>query len=212
VDLAKAAASVDQLSSGRLIMGVASGDRPVEYSIYNTDYDLRDQSFRNAFDFIKKATHQPEHWNNQNVVNTDTVDILPKSYASDIPILVTGNSRQELQWIAKHADGWLMYPRPIAQQATVVNHWRNVYSQEGHEWKPFSQSLYIDLLEDVDAPPAPIHLGYKLGRNAFINHLEALRDIGVNHVSLNIRFSSRPIVQVIDELCNFVLPQFPPHS
>lgn len=34
IDLAKAAASVDQLSGGRLIMGVASGDRPVEYSAY----------------------------------------------------------------------------------------------------------------------------------------------------------------------------------
>ena len=29
--LAKAAASVDQLSNGRLVMGVASGDRPVEF-------------------------------------------------------------------------------------------------------------------------------------------------------------------------------------
>lgn len=211
VDLAKAAASVDQLSSGRLIMGVASGDRPVEYSIYNTDFDSRGQLFRNTFEFIKKATHQPKHWSNQNVVNTDTIDILPKSYANGIPLLVTGNSRQELQWIAKHADGWLMYPRPINQQATVVNNWRSTYLQEGYEWKPFSQSLYIDLVEDANAPPVPIHLGYKLGRNAFINHLKTLCGIGVNHVSVNLRFSSRPIEQVIDEICDFVLPQFPPN-
>ncbi|MEM7260209.1 MAG: LLM class flavin-dependent oxidoreductase, partial [Pseudomonadota bacterium] len=39
VDLAKAAASVDQLSNGRLIMGVATGDRPVEYSVYNGNFE-----------------------------------------------------------------------------------------------------------------------------------------------------------------------------
>ncbi|MDZ4872255.1 MAG: Alkanal monooxygenase alpha chain [Chroococcidiopsis cubana SAG 39.79] len=37
LDLAKAAASIDQLSGGRLVLGVASGDRPVEFPAYGID-------------------------------------------------------------------------------------------------------------------------------------------------------------------------------
>ena len=52
VDLAKAAASVDQLSAGRLLMGVASGDRPIEYSVYGQPFETRDQTFRDSLAFI----------------------------------------------------------------------------------------------------------------------------------------------------------------
>ena len=36
---AKAAASVDQLTGGRLVLGVASGDRPVEFPAFGVDAD-----------------------------------------------------------------------------------------------------------------------------------------------------------------------------
>merc|ERR1712138_12211 len=37
----KAAATVQQLSNDRLILGVASGDRPVEYPLFDVDFDSR---------------------------------------------------------------------------------------------------------------------------------------------------------------------------
>ncbi len=43
---AKAAASVDQLSNGRLLLGVASGDRPVEFPAFNIDPEKRGKVFR----------------------------------------------------------------------------------------------------------------------------------------------------------------------
>lgn len=41
VDLAKAAASVDRLSGGRLVLGLASGDRPVEFPAYGLEHAQR---------------------------------------------------------------------------------------------------------------------------------------------------------------------------
>ncbi|WP_210603553.1 LLM class flavin-dependent oxidoreductase, partial [Staphylococcus aureus] len=41
IDVAKAAASLDHLSGGRFVFGVASGDRPVEYPAYGCDASLR---------------------------------------------------------------------------------------------------------------------------------------------------------------------------
>lgn len=42
----KAAASVDQLSGGRLLLGVASGGRPVEYPLFGRDFGQRGTAFR----------------------------------------------------------------------------------------------------------------------------------------------------------------------
>ena len=52
---AKAAASVDQLSRGRLVLGVASGDRPVEFPAFGVDFERRDVLFRENFEFIRKV-------------------------------------------------------------------------------------------------------------------------------------------------------------
>ena len=46
--VAKAAASIDQLSDGRMILGVASGDRPLEYPAMGVDFDQRGERFRDA--------------------------------------------------------------------------------------------------------------------------------------------------------------------
>ncbi len=209
VDIAKAAASIDQLSKGRLIMGVATGDRPVEYSVYETAFETRDEVFRDTVRFIQSNTHRPDNWSDQHAVASRQVNLLPKCYAGDLPLLVTGNSRQSLEWIAENASGWLMYPRPVSQQKTVLTEWQQALVKTKQPWKPFSQSLYIDLTDSPDTPPRPIHLGYQLGRNRLIEHLQALRQIGVNHVSFNIRFSTRPVTEVLEELSEFVLPEFP---
>ena len=209
IDLAKAATSVDQLSNGRLILGVASGDRPVEYSVYDVPFESRDQSFRDTFALIQATSHKPDNWDNQQSVQSRKVDLLPKCYAGDLPLFVTGNSRQSIEWIAEHAAGWLMYPRQISHQSMVLEQWRTALLETEQPFKPFSQSLYIDLMEKPDTPASPIHLGYRFGTNHLIAHLEQLRDIGVNHVTFNIRFSSRPVPEVLDELIEFVIPQFP---
>lgn len=209
VDLAKAASSVDQLSQGRLIMGVATGDRPVEYSVYSAPFETRDEAFREVFEFIRLNSHRPEYWDDQLAVASRQVDLLPKCYAGDLPLFVTGNSRQSVDWIAEHASGWLMYPRPIQQQAMILQQWHEALDKNNQTWKPFSQSLYIDLADDPDEPPRPIHLGFRFGRNPLIDHLHALQEIGVNHVTFNLRFCKRPIEAVLDELAEYVIPLFP---
>lgn len=209
VDLAKSATSIDQLSNGRLVMGTASGDRPVEYSIYEVPYETRGEAFAKTFEFVREATQAPPHWNLQEAGLSGQLHLIPKAQAGRIPMLVTGRSRQTLGWVAEHSDGWLMYPQPIAAQTQVLSAWRAALAEAEQPWKPFAQSLYIDLVDDPEAPPTPIHLGYRLGRKALLQHLLASRDIGVNHITLNLRFSTRPIHDVLDDLCVQILPDFP---
>jgi len=105
-------------------------------------------------------------------------------------MLVTGHSWQALQWIARHADGWITYPRGPERQAGVAAHWRAaVETAAPGVFKPFVQSLYLDLSADPDAAPTPIHLGFRAGLHFVLRFLETLRSIGVQrrHPELQIR-------------------------
>lgn len=211
-DVAKAACSVDQLSGGRLVFGVASGDRPVEYSVFKKPFDDRGQQFTESFDFIRELSHRPAGWHNRQLTQAHQLNVVPKSHSGDLPMLVTGNSRQSIDWIADKADGWLMYPRPVFVQQATVEDWQTAVQSHGHAWKPFAQSLYIDLTEEPDSEPTRIHLGFRSGRNPLIEHLHALQDCGVNHVLFNVKFSSRPVDEVLEELSEYVTPLFPPND
>jgi len=69
------------------------------------------------------------------------------------------------------------------------------------------QSLYIDLVEDADRTPSPIHLGFRSGVNPLLAHLRALRSAGVNHVALNLRFNGADVEDTMKRLAEQVLPE-----
>ncbi|GAB2519995.1 LLM class flavin-dependent oxidoreductase [Microbulbifer agarilyticus] len=52
--VAKSAASADVLSNGRVLLGVASGDRPEEYPAFNKSFESRAESFRSSIDYINR--------------------------------------------------------------------------------------------------------------------------------------------------------------
>lgn len=210
IHVAKSAATIDQLSGGRLILGVASGDRPDEYPAMNIAYEKRGTLFRKAFEYIRKAQESyPELDKNDFGTLQGTIDILPKPTAHKIPMLVTGFSQQSLEWNAEHGDGWMSYPRNPLQQRHSINQWRECIPQDYS--KPFMQPLYIDLKDDDNFKPQPIHLGFKTGVNYLIEYLEGLQRIGVNHIALNLRFNSNHIERSLEQLANKVLPHFHSH-
>ena len=207
--MAKSAATVDQLSGGRLILGVASGDRPSEYPAMGFDFENRGETFREAFNYIRNTNKKfPNFESNQFGNLNGTVDVLPKSTGHKIPMLVTGNSRQTVEWIAEHADGWMYYPRNFFMQEYNISQWRMYTAKTEFPMKPFMQPLHIDLMKDDDFQPQYIHLGFRLGVNALIEYLQKSKSIGVNHVGINLRFNTSNIEDTLERLAKEVLPLF----
>lgn len=205
---AKASASVDQLTRGRFVLGVASGDRPVEFPAFGVDWHQRDVLFRENLAVIRKVLVEefPSVQSNYGAMPA-TADLVPKP-VSRLPILITGSSRQSFEWIAAHADGWITYPRDIAQQAELVAKWRAaVEVVSPGVFKPFVQSLYVDLADDPAEPPRPIHLGFRAGRNLLLTFLNELAGAGVNHVILNLKYGRRAAGEVLEEIGREVLPR-----
>jgi luciferase-type oxidoreductase len=205
---AKAAASIDQLSGARCVLGVASGDRPVEFPAFGVDYERRSVLFRENFHVIRAALSR-EFPVIESSYGTlfGNADLVPKPIGR-VPMLVTGSSRQSVEWIAEHSDGWITYPRPLPQQAELAAHWRAAVAATAQSrFKPLAQSLYVDLTEDPDAPSTPIHLGFRAGRNVMLRFLESLRAAGIHHVILNLKYAKRDAGELLEEIGREILPR-----
>lgn len=213
--LAKRAGTLDRLSGGRFLMGVATGDRPEEFPAFGQDKGHRDHEFRERIDVYRHATHtsmKPVRWSGGKMGGADVV---PKPQAYEVPLLATGSCQQTLQWRAEHTHGWLMYHKGLDVQRQNVANWRAAVddwaNREGVSgtpaaFKPFAESLWLDLAEDPDEPASGGSFGYRLGRNALIQLLKSQRALGINHVMINFRTSRRDAEAQIDELIEHVIP------
>ena len=204
--IAKAAATADQLSQGRLILGIASGDRPEEYPAHNTAFESRGERFRESYEYIRAMATTSPTINNSFGHLHGHIEMLPKPVSDQIPMLITGTSQQSRDWIAENTNGWITYPRAENIQRQLIEKYRSLSRAANLLEKPVMEPLYIDLLSDDNASPTPIHLGLRLGIKHLRKYLKTRRDIGVNHIALNLRFNRLDPEKTIQKLANELLP------
>jgi len=206
--VAKAAASADVISDGRVLLGVASGDRPEEYPAMAMSYPDRGARFRDSIAYMRAVAGDYPRYDSTHGTLSGDFDLLPKPKGTRLPLLITGGSQQSPDWIAANGDGWMTYPRDAASQGRVIADYRARVAQAGQHEKPVMQSLYVDLLADDTSQPRPIHLGFQSGVTFLRDYLRELETLGVNHVALNLRFNAAPIDQTLKHLSDALLPDF----
>lgn len=218
IDLAKASATIDQLSGGRLVLGIASGDRPAEFPAYGLAHEARGERFAQSVAVFRQLM-QADHGAIESTLGRIAgPQFLPKPSCGAVPLLITGSCRQTLQWVGEHADGWLTYPESThsidgpRQLAQKIRAWRNLIPDAG--FRPHVTNEWLDLSADPNLPRTPMQGGYVLrtGRKGLLDLLGEWKEAGVNHAALGIQFSHRPVAEVIQELAEEVLPHFPSHE
>ena len=193
----KSARSVQRLSGDRLLLGVASGDRPVEYPLFSRDFDTRGSRFREQIALLREgaASHLPQG-----------LDVLPADGPA-LPLFVAGLAQQQPAWIGQHMDGCLAYPGTPQDHAQRVAAWRAVAGN-----KPYASFIHLDLVADADAPLQRWRFGLRGGRNALLAELHAMQAAGVDHIGLQFRRNERPLAETFHEIAEYVLPHFPAHA
>ena len=189
----KSAASIQRLSGNRLLLGVASGDRPVEYPLFGRGFEGRGSTFREHVALLRDGAHGhlPEG-----------MAVLP-STSSPLPLLVAGLAQQSPAWIGANMDGCLAYPGTPDDHQRRVAAWRAVAGS-----KPYSSFIHLDRAENADEPLQRWRFGFHGGRKALASELAALRAAGVDHVGLHLRRNVRPLDETLHEIAEYVLPQF----
>lgn len=189
----KSAATIQELSGGRLLLGVASGDRPVEYPLFGRDFESRGASFREQVALLRDGArgHLPAG-----------LDVLPAA-RTPTPLFVAGLAQQTPAWIGAHMDGCLAYPGTPDDHARRAGAWRAVAGD-----KPYVTFFHLDLAADPHEPLQRHRFGARTGRHALIAELAALRAAGVAHIGLHFRRNRRPLDETLAEIASEVLPHF----
>lgn len=206
--VAKQAASVDQLSGGRFVMGLATGDRPAEYPAMAVDFESRDARFREAVATIRRlgASSFP-HWSSHYSGMLDgSLDLVPKPSGGAIPLLVIGQARQSVQWIAEHADGWISYASQATRLQMTLEAWQN--AMPAGVDKPYGYATFFDLDRDPFAKARMEHGVLLGGRRALVELWKQQQEQGVRHVALNLKPTRRLFDEVATEFCENIFPLF----
>ena len=158
-------------------MGIASGDRPIEFPAYGLQHDQRAERFAQAVaDFrrlLQPGRRAPDLAARPHHRRRTPAQARRRPH----PLLVTGASGQSPDWIAAHADGWLTYPGssvvPAGPKALgqKIQAWRDRIPDGG--FRPHATNEWIDLVDDPTHPPTLLHGGFilQIGRHALIDLL-----------------------------------------
>lgn len=208
--VAKQAATVDQLLGGRFLMGLATGDRPVEYPAFGRDFDNRAERFRDALGIIRAATeqHWPVHASRFYGELSGGLEMVPKPAAARLPTIIIGHAGQPNEWTAQNTDGIISYIANPQRIPAILDQWRAACTPG--VFKPYGYGTLFDLDRDPNAPLQPGRV-LRAGRNALRELWLRQQEQGVSHVALHFKPQRRPAAEVIDELGEHLLPLFPSH-
>lgn len=204
--IAKAALSVAALSKGRFVLGLGSGDRPSEYEVFGRDVENRKTLFQSRWDRLAAALRPDQAVTDEEGNFREEFSIRPVLQQPAIPMVAVGSSAQSLEWIARHAAGWMTYYRPLPVQKDRLALWHNAQLKITTEFRGFGQSMVLELLDRPDAIYEEINLGARSGRRALIEMLSAMREAGIHHVAFNLISDKRSPAEVMEEIAAEVMP------
>ncbi|RRV10487.1 LLM class oxidoreductase [Pseudomonas sp. v388] len=211
----KQIASIDHLSSGRMLLGISSGDRPAEYPLFGIDFDTRGDRFREIYSVFRKLTEEsfPEFDSPRFGQSNGEFELIPKPVTGRAPTLAVGQAQQSLPWIAEHMDGLIRSAPEPADLINIAGQWKGALVEAGATaFKPLGVGAFVDLVEDSDVPLRRTRGGFRTGAKALVEYLQAAQEAGVNHFALNLKVSNRPYKSILEELATEVLPFFKSHT
>jgi alkanesulfonate monooxygenase SsuD/methylene tetrahydromethanopterin reductase-like flavin-dependent oxidoreductase (luciferase family) len=142
--LAKEAASVDQLSGGRLTLGLGVGSRPDDYSTTEQDFDDRGKRFDEELDVIHRA------WRGE-LVGGALNPVGPTPVAGDrVPVLIGGTADAAIRRVVRWAEGWTVGGSGPEQVGDFVDRLKKAWHEAEREGQPRIAGLsYFGLGDDA---------------------------------------------------------------
>jgi probable F420-dependent oxidoreductase len=207
--LAKMAATLEEVSGGRLILGVGCGWHEPEFSAFGFPFDHRVGRFEEALSILVPAVRAGRaptfsgRWH-----SVGDLEILPR-YArpdgSSTPLLIAGRGERMLRLVVQHADAWnaawlgpasQLPPRLVGLQAALDAAGRDPASLE----ITVGVNVVLPEFADPDHPPLPITESTLTGSPAQLaDALHAYAEMGVGHVQVALEPTTPPAIHHLAE-------------
>ncbi len=105
--LAKFASTVDEISGGRLVLGVGAGWNEVEFRAFGIPYDRRVDRFAEAFEIVRRLMRGETVTSAGEFGAIEDCVVLPASFRDGpVPLLIGSTGRRMLQIALPHVDAW----------------------------------------------------------------------------------------------------------
>jgi alkanesulfonate monooxygenase SsuD/methylene tetrahydromethanopterin reductase-like flavin-dependent oxidoreductase (luciferase family) len=145
--LAKQAATIDQLSGGRLTLGLAVGGREDDYALSGVEFKRRGRIFDAQLDELRR------HWGGDTPVGP------PPANDKRPGLLIGGSSAPAYRRAAEYADGWTMGGGTPDMFAEALGELREAWQAAGREGQPRAVVLFYFALGDDPERTARESLG-----------------------------------------------------
>ena len=143
--LAEEAATVDQVSQGRLIFGVGRSAFPRAYNAYGISYEESQDRFAESLEIIRKAWTEPVCSHHGHYYDFDNFTLVPRPVQQPFPEIRIAASQPDTY----DAIGRLGYPlfsavraSPLGELAGHARDYRRAWAEAGH---PDRARLYLQL-------------------------------------------------------------------
>jgi len=143
--LAKSAASIDQISGGRLTLGLAPGARPDDYAAVGRDFHTRGRDFDAALELMHRA------WRGE-PLSDGGQPICPTPVNDDrVPILIGGTSDNAIGRAATWGAGWTVGGGGPDMAGPIIDRVRAAWKEAGRNDEPrLAALMYYSLGEDAE--------------------------------------------------------------
>jgi alkanesulfonate monooxygenase SsuD/methylene tetrahydromethanopterin reductase-like flavin-dependent oxidoreductase (luciferase family) len=144
--LAKEAASVHQISDGRLILGVGVGGREDDFEAADADFGSRGRRWDDALEVMDKA------WRGETVGGSPKPVTPTPAGGKGVPLLIGGMTDKAIERTVKWGMGWTSGGVPPDQVRPFVEQVHSAWKHAGREGAPHIAALvYFSLGEEVES-------------------------------------------------------------
>ncbi|WP_020574833.1 LLM class flavin-dependent oxidoreductase [Actinopolymorpha alba] len=152
--LAKAAASLDAMSNGRLTLGLGVGGRPDDFAAMGRPMEKRGRLMDEALDLMHRA------WAGDPVAGGEfAVGPAPAS-GNRVRVMIGGTSEAAVRRTVKYAEGWTAGGGGPEMAAPVIERVRQAWQEAGRAGTPRISALVYFGLGDPDASRASLRSYY----------------------------------------------------
>ena len=151
--LAKAAASLDAISGGRLTLGVAVGGREDDYAAVGRDPRTRGAAMDEALGIMRRV------WAGEKL-GDDAHPVAPPPGPGGVRLMIGGNSDAAVRRTVEHGRGWVAGGGPPESAAPMIARIRQAWQDAGREGEPRFAALAYFGLGDEDTSRASLRSYY----------------------------------------------------
>lgn len=206
VVLAKMVSTLDQLSTGRVILGVGAGWLEKEFQALSVPYSNRGEMTDEALRTLKTLWTQENPSFNGKYFNFSDIKFLPKPVQKPHPhIWVGGGSNKAIERAANYGDGWHPVGLTPEKLKERLNHLNKLLKNQKRESFAISLRRNLEINKNKAISPDDTLRG---SIEKIVKGIKDYKQLGVNHLILHILSgTSEGVLNTMRTFSNEIKPQ-----